>query len=601
MSPTQRNDYYCRFRDPHWSSTTSNHWHSDPVMGSFDPMTSILRLQWNIAALSSHVTQIDNDYDDLFDWRTQFAIHDPLKATTGFLLDAFPDKWSDNLRYKFPLLVADPKYTNQIHAYATYFHEMLHWWQHIGTTSGFLYGLAIPTCCQQNVDHIKAAVFEASSLKKPLYRYSLVQPGTHSATLEMQINTAVNNWIDVEIGAFLLNTPERANLLIGDQFFDCLGQSIRMLLEYTVGNLVACVDDPRRCVLPDTRQWDDGFDALCHIGARGYRHGEPLILPPFGMEKIMEGQCRLVEMQYLHIVSDGSLSWGEFINDGLIQEQYFQALKFFCEATGLNFPSYPTAPEANLFLLLCDISLNPCVGYPDDITNYAGLLEEISPGIRFLRGCEVVRDQRDLCGDVFSLDRNSYEQVSKTICSAMRVKTPWEIAQSITDLAMRMPSLESLRKEFTGNCKFKLNSVPIRYTFLKHILFMEDKAKHPEIFCWPAQNFTLLSRKKSSIADYAKKLLRKHSPPFFAHGMNSPVVPTPQDGADPSGLERVSATYFKWIIIYDLITQLISRDGPFCFNYVWLNPDKDQDWYQKWIEKDFKDLLGCDIRAIETW
>ncbi len=602
------NDLYGQFREV--LCTSGRERQRDPVMGEFDPMNMILRLRWDIGALASVGPEAIANAR-LTDWRTLFARYDPAKEYMTFLPDAFPDEISADLLHSLPLIVASPGTMNEPKAYAAYFHEMLHWWQHVGTTSGLLYGLAIPAVCQQNYEHIRAAVRQARPLRKPLYRYSMVRAGSHAADLEMNVNTAVNNWFDVEIGAFLLSSPERAAKLQAKPavlFFDCLGHSIEMLLTYTVGNLAACLDDRRRPVLPDTRGWDAGFNSLRDKGEPGFQHGEPLRLPPFGMQKIQEGQAHLLELQYLHLVSDGRLSWRDFHKDGLLGDEYMQALVYFCEATGLEFPSRPTGGEANLFLILCDISLNPSAGYPDEMVNYRGLLFEISPGIRFLQGCEILGHQHDLCrrlcGEVRPLDGGAYDKVSQAICSVMGVKTPRETARTIVELAARMPSVAALKKDFTGSCKFEPNSagsMPIRYTFLKHLLLMEDKSMHPEIFCWPAWHFALLGRKSRESFDSAKMLLRRHAPPFVSYGMKSPVRYTPQDGADPAGLERVVAAYFKWMVIYDLYTQLIARDGKFCFNYAWLDSTKDQEWYRGWAAKNFSDLIGCDIGAIETW
>ena len=87
-----------------------------------------------------------------------------------------------------------------IQAYSTYIHETIHWWQHVGSTSGLLFSLSYLAQSHSNMDELKD-VLSTIGAKKSLKTYTdqvLLKEG-HSAQAKLaSANTTVNNALDCE-------------------------------------------------------------------------------------------------------------------------------------------------------------------------------------------------------------------------------------------------------------------------------------------------------------------------------------------------------------------------------------------------------------------
>lgn len=58
-----------------------------------------------------------------------------------------------------------------IQAYSTYIHETIHWWQHVGSTSGMLLSLTYLAQSHSTMGHLKAVLKEHGAIK-PLKRWA---------------------------------------------------------------------------------------------------------------------------------------------------------------------------------------------------------------------------------------------------------------------------------------------------------------------------------------------------------------------------------------------------------------------------------------------
>ncbi|UIL31514.1 hypothetical protein LZK75_37765 (plasmid) [Rhizobium leguminosarum] len=45
-----------------------------------------------------------------------------------------------------------------VQAYSTYIHETVHWWQHVGSTSGLIYSLCYPAQFSSSLEHLRIAI-----------------------------------------------------------------------------------------------------------------------------------------------------------------------------------------------------------------------------------------------------------------------------------------------------------------------------------------------------------------------------------------------------------------------------------------------------------
>ena len=89
---------------------------------------------------------------------------------------------------------------DSLQAFSTYLHETVHWWQHVGSTYGFMTSLSFPSQTHANYTQIKRLI-EERQLKKPIRKLAKHFPGPGGPdTLKGVSNIIVNNHFD--LGAF---------------------------------------------------------------------------------------------------------------------------------------------------------------------------------------------------------------------------------------------------------------------------------------------------------------------------------------------------------------------------------------------------------------
>jgi hypothetical protein len=487
-------------------------------------------------------------------------------------------------------------------AFGSYLHETIHWWQHIGTTSGLISGLTIPVQCHINQDEIRA-LSDIVIPRKSMFKYWDLEYEELPAEAKKELNVIVNNWSDLEFSYSILVHPKQvlAGLNSGKtvpsiKFFESVGHSIGWHYLSTV-NILAASLDPGFKSLPDIREWEEGFDDLKQRKTNNYYFGSKVILPPLGRAEITEGQARFQELQYLSRASGGDLSMKDFKRRDYLDERYTHAFDAFLEASDLDFPAHPLSPLVDLFMVVCDIALNPSVGYPEDISNYEQFVGDVSPGIRFLFAANIIRRLPGLTGKLTRLNRDEYDEVAGSICSLMGAKTPRENAEAIVRMSERMPTTNELSKEMTAGV-MKPNSMPIRFCFAKHLDFMKDKSDYPQYFCWPSVHYSEFNGPHD--LDHSLNLFYQHSCPFIRTSLEGEVRANLKQFVNPKSAGELVATYFRWQILYDLFRQWISVDGPFEFDYQWIDPAKGPKEFRDLASKSFPRAFGCDLDSIRV-
>src|SRR4051812_5601857 len=58
----------------------------------------------------------------------------------------------------------------ELRAYSTYLHETIHWWQHVGSTSGLILSLSYPAQTHANYAHLKT-LLSAIGAKKSILKW----------------------------------------------------------------------------------------------------------------------------------------------------------------------------------------------------------------------------------------------------------------------------------------------------------------------------------------------------------------------------------------------------------------------------------------------
>jgi hypothetical protein len=346
--------------------------------------------------------------------------------------------------------------------------------------------LSYPTQAHSNYAHLKELIAKIG-FKKPIRELAnkLPKPGG-IGTPSGLANIIVNNHFDFD--AFRRLTFNQGGNQVCHRrpvlWFDCVGHAHEITYSNNIAVLATTVDPDFR-VLHHPKEWEGPFDALRQSKEEGFYYGSRIALYPLGAQEILEGQACVHQLQYLAFGSGGSLSWDNFRALGMLHGVYTKAFELFLELAELEWPPTLDHPTVGLFLLICDMAINPGAGFPFPLTYFATFITDIDPGSRFCMLSKLVRLK---CPGVITAIRNytrsEYERVSEQLASALIVESPLAIASICSRWAQDDGPLANLMKEYRS-FHYGPRNLPVRVLFSHFLAFMQDKFETPEFFCWP--------------------------------------------------------------------------------------------------------------------
>lgn len=481
--------------------------------------------------------------------------------------------------------------------YSTYLHETIHWWQCIGSTYGLILSLTQVAKTHVTRPWIRRLCATIPP-RKPIK--ALADPHTNSLNAEQQrqLNIILNKWHDLDFNARLTLRPvgdaRAIDSVIEDRYFHSVGHTLHVGLAETLWTLGATVD-PGFMFLPDSRTWDAAFIALETQKVDGYYRGSPVVLPAVGAQDIFEAQARLIQIQYLYLSNRQPISWNEFGSKGLLSSKYMSAFRFFLEVVGAQWPTTPISPEVNLFLLLCDLALNPADGYPFDLVHAESLAVTNDPGTRFALFCKQVAVQPSLLSETQTCSQEEYLYVSMVLCAAIGCRTPVEMCAEIVRWLSISDDLEQLLGE-EENLSFANENLVVKLCFAKHLRFIEAKLDSPHFYCWPA-NY-LVDCGHDFDFERARQLFMPHLPLFVASGDDEIKLAVEKHRLNQEHLQTFK-DFYRWIIQYDLADQWISLEGPFNLNFTDIHPTLTPERVIEFAGPDFVDLWGVQLREVQ--
>ena len=475
-------------------------------------------------------------------------------------------------------------------AFSTYFHETLHWWQHIGSTTGLLLSLSPPMQSHINYNYLTSTLARIGP-QKPLLSLAHEKPGTRSPDIEADINRIANNWHDLEFNRRILLNPTKISEVIKSPFFESQGHSIEIGLANLLLLLGVSADSDFQTI-PHPRGWETAAAKLREAKVPGYCFGSTVTTAPIGALHIFEGQARFNQLQYLYLASGGKLSWDEFRALGMLSGLYVDAFDHFLRISGCERPETPTSSEVLLFLLICDLALNPSDGYPFGIHHFESLIESVDPGIRFCWFCSQIRQHHPQLRTAFhDYGPERYMDAATVLCRSLGCETPVGIARELSRWITNTPGIAELLAEEAGSA-YANENLPVRLCFAKHLRFAEDRIRRPEFFCWPAM--FLVERDRPIDMDDSLTLFHRHQPPFLMHP-NGEIRPALFENVPEKNIYDTFNNFYYWMLQYDLIRQWIVSPGPFELDFTWMHPLYTADFTEKWAEKAFQDLFGVSL------
>jgi hypothetical protein len=332
-------------------------------------------------------------------------------------------------------IVERPLDPDGVQAFSTYLHETIHWWQHVGSTIGLLLSLSYPAQAHANYTQLKkllAVIGPKKSVYRLLETRGLDRTGDPTTPGGLA-NVILNNYFDMESFRLLVNSPAAVRELVENPLFESIGHSYQVALANIVLTLASMFDKSFQFI-PDARSWEKPFSHLRTQKERGYYHGSDVRVAPIAALEIFEGQARFGQLQYLYFASGGKLRWEDVASKGMLGGAYGSAFETFLRLAELAWPPTIDDPTVALFLLICDMAINPGTGFPMPLLVFKTFIEDLNPAIRFLFLCRAIPTRLPHAAKAITqYARSEYAEVSEALSHALLLDSPLAIAKKLED------------------------------------------------------------------------------------------------------------------------------------------------------------------------
>lgn len=479
-------------------------------------------------------------------------------------------------------------------AMSTYLHETIHWWQHIGTTTGLMLSLVYPAQAHANHNHLLRLLADIGP-KKSLRQFSgqMSSNSEHDTTAKLA-TAVVNNQCDLAFFRALVTKPKTTQLIVEDQYFNCIGHAYNIAYSKIIFTLASTFDQDFR-FLPDPRSWDTTFTALRVAKVKGFFRGSDVSVPPVGAYEIFEGQARFAQLQYLHFASGGRLSWDDVRALGMLEGVYGAAFEHFLRFTELNWPVSINSPVVGLFLLVCDVACNPGEGFPLPLLTPNTFIDDIDPGMRFIFLCRAVpMFCQDVAGTIKSYSRDEYIEVSERLATALRLFSPLTVCAELVRWAREGENFRALVDRHRSFACADIN-VPIQVLLGHSIAFAEDKLARPEFFCWPGA-WMAGDRCTPDVGD----IFARNAARFTDKAGDETIFPVIPPGANEATIVKTFEKFYASHVVYELTRQWIAVPGPFRYDYRWLQPAGTDGEIKAWADRNFRNAFGVHPDEFEV-
>lgn len=482
-----------------------------------------------------------------------------------------------------------------LRAYSTYLHETVHWWQHVGSTSGLLLSLSYLGQSHSTMRFLRE-VLATFGPKKSLLRWTnkvLLAEG-HSAQAKLaSANIAVNNAVDVEYYKAYAFSPKTAiKWIIEENHFECVGHTYHIVYGQLLGMLQAAVD-PGPVALPDGEAWDKHFLRLRDNRIEGFYWQSPVRVPRVGLHAIYEGQARFIQLQFLNSAQDAAFNCEHLRRAGFFEGIYVKAFEEFLHLSHSGWPRMFDDPIVSLFLLICDLAINPTRGFPLDIEHFENFIRDVDVGIRFTVLSQAVERLPHLKRAIRKHSREEYVSVSEELSAAVGYDHPLSALEAVAKWRSLAPGLEGLMEEHR-TFRFDKMNLPVRVFFSHFVSFCYDRLRRPEFFCWPGA-----WKVGRNASDEIMEIWLRHLSLFSDHPEKSGVYSRKWPDRDEAAVRETFESFYGTMALYDLTRQWILKDGPFVCDYRWLMETYSQDRAEAWANDTFKQVYGLTLDAFE--
>ena len=483
----------------------------------------------------------------------------------------------------------------EVEAQSTFFHETIHWWQHVGSSFGLMLALNHPVQTYSNMRHLK--IFsQKAGLKKSVLDWLKANPNFSPAlpgTAKGEANIAVNNHYDLLSYRLFCIDPSSCAHHFQSGRFESVSHAFHIAYANTLSLISGSVDKEYK-FLPDPRDWGSQFSRLKLLGGVNHRYGDGFALPPITGKAILEGQAAF--NQYIFMSRNHSdFSTLEKVGAKNARAIYREAFEWFLKALGVDWPERADDPLVLLFLYICDFSINPKHGFPFQISCK---IDEFymccSPSVRFMNATELAKKY---IGELIQLtgkcERENYFSLSEIFSEVWQEPSNFVTLGTLGAWFQTGGKLERLWEEYT-NYTFGRENYPVRYLLGHFFAFQRDKFLSPHLFCWPG-----LWGSGDRLDSEFSRLFDTHAAPFIDKADSRALYARSRHGIQEAKLQKALDEFYSHALVYQLTDQWIARSGKFDLSADWLVDSADKVAIEEYCCEIFSQMHGFDPRDAE--
>ena len=473
-------------------------------------------------------------------------------------------------------------------AYSTFVHETIHWWQHVGSTTGLIYSLSYPALVTANLQQL-ADVVRTVGPHKSLRRWAEDYQSRHPGKLPEGLaaaNAAVNNALDIGFYKRFLHSPLQAPAIFDDSYFESVGHAYRIAYSDTVQAIIESCDIGES-VLPDPRSWQDRFDRLVDARHENFYHGSPIRRAKVGIHGLFEGQARFTQLQFL-ASAGGEKSCASYAGAGQFDGIYGVAFQTFLQETGWPWPEQVNDPIVALFLLVCDLAINPTRGIPYDFDSIEDFIIDVDPGARFIRLCGAASTQPELATAISTYSDQEYWEVAKALTKPCGYDDPRSALAEIAAWPDQDAGIAQLMRE-QASFAYPPANQPTRVMVSHFIAFSRDKLANPAFFCWPG---AALAGERAT--EKTQALFARHLSLFSDRADTEQIFVRDFPGKPEGAAKTMLDSFYSSLVMYELALQWILEDGPFRYEFESLTGRRDNPEMEAWAKRQFVTFFGVD-------
>lgn len=477
-----------------------------------------------------------------------------------------------------------------IQAYSTYLHETIHWWQHVGSSAGLILSLAYPAQIYGSTRFLQTVARSVGGVKpiKNWAHRAMLNGKPLDETLA-SANIAVNNAYDINFYKRLLAAPKSVLQLEKDTYFECVGHSFFKAYGDTVSAIKGSCDFAVS-QLPEPGRWEQSMRRLQTEKRKGYYYGSRPTFANVGVTEIFEGQARFSQIQFL-AASGGPELLADYPKDRYFTPLYAGAFEEYLRLTAQTWPDRCDGPEVALFLLICDLAINPTRGFPLEIENFEKFIFDVDPGTRFTRLCAAAKEMPELAYAVVNYTAEEYNIVAERLTARCGYDEPRAGLDAVVGLLGDDGAVDALMEEHR-TFKFSQPNMPVRVMVSHFISFCCDKRARPEFFCWPG-----IWMGHAKISPEIQSLFLSHLSLFQDRGDTEQIFPRAVPGRDPANLKAFVTEFYSSMLAFDLAMQWMLASGPFRYDFKWLTGKDENPEVVDYSKRQFKRFFGVDPDA----